>query len=581
MTFLSFLIVMMIGIFISFLRVRKEEREAVFDHAQQFAVSLDSIGDDNLREWFWNYLEEHPNDLYVLTSEDRYDSENLMHWRNDHQRMVDNLLLGNGGIEDIADLSEEDLRLTAETLYSTHGGVSELYVKDAKANGLLIYRYLGDDKAFVFLSTNPDENNRYHLGEIIELDPDEHPSLSRILEADEPEAEMGRFRDPVDGREHICVSCPIVANGRVCCVVDTDYIMSNSYGEPFNKVLGIIGHTLIYILTADILMVILINFTVVRPLRTLQKGIRNYMKDKKSEDVTQELVQTNGMESELGTLSRDITDLVHEIDRYTEEISTYASEKAKLKAELDIAAKIQTEMMPRRSSAFPYRKEFDIFGFMQPTLAVGGDFYDFFLIDDDHLGLVIADVSDKGVPSALLMMVSKTMIEATACLKGAFSHPKEIFRFVNRRLERNNDLCMFVTAWMGVLTISTGELVCTNAGHVSPAIMRADDGEGGFNLIRSRHSLPLAAYPNASFAGETFVLKKGDVFFQYTDGVTEATAPDGEMFGEERLTAALNECADKEPKEIISHVRERIGEFIGENDQYDDITMLCLKYIGR
>ena len=582
MTLLSFLVVMMIGIIISFLRVRMEEREAVYDQAEQYAVTLGSIGDDDMQEYFWNYLEEHSDEVRILSPEDREDSEKLLHWRNEHQRMVDAMSIKGEEVCDISDMSESDIRLLAESIYnSTISGLAELYVTKSKTQGIVIYRYTGDNRAFVFYSSRPDENNRYHLGEIIPFDLKEHPAVSRILKTDEPVMEVERFRDEDDGREHIYVPYPVMANGRVQCIVAMDYIMSNSYAELSDKVLRIIGHTLIYVMFADVILLILINFLVIRPLGIMQRGIRNYMKDKNSEDVTKELVKTNGMEDELGTLSRDITDLVHEIDRYLEEISAYASEKAKIEAQLDIATKIQAEALPRIFPAFPDRKEFDVYAYMRPTLAVGGDFYDFFLIDEDHLGLVIADVSGKGVPAALLMMVSKTMIESAACLKGDFTHPKDIFRFVNRSLEARNELCMFVTAWMGVLTISTGELVCSNAGHESPAIMRAGDGEGGFTLIQSRHSLPLAVYPDTSFSGESFVLNKGDVIFEYTDGVTEAVAPDGEMFGEVRLEAALNECADKEPREIINHVRERIREFIGENDQYDDITMLCLKYMGK
>ncbi len=244
--------------------------------------------------------------------------------------------------------------------------------------------------------------------------------------------------------------------------------------------------------------------------------------------------------------------------------------------DLTLASAIQEAALPRRFPPFPGRNEFDIHASMNPAKEVGGDFYDFFLIDDDHLAMVVADVSGKGIPAALFMMVSKTMIKNRA-LTGDIS-PSKVFESVNEQLCEGNQLEMFVTAWLGILTISTGHLVYTNAGHEYPALKRAN---GGFEIVKEKHSPPLATINDISFAEGEITLEKGDVIFMYTDGVTEATNSENELFGLDRMTEALNSDNTASCEAIDGNVANAIDCFVLEAPQFDDITMLCMRYNGR
>ena len=213
---------------------------------------------------------------------------------------------------------------------------------------------------------------------------------------------------------------------------------------------------------------------------------------------------------------------------------------------------------------------------MTPAKEVGGDFYDFFLVDEDHLAMVIADVSGKGVPAALFMMVSKALIKNRTMAD--CSNLSKVFGQVNDQLCEGNKVEMFVTAWLGVLTISTGELRTVNAGHEYPAVSRQG---GAFELLKDTHGLPLATMEGMTYREESFLLMPGDTLYVYTDGVVEAVTESRERFGMERMLEALNRNCQASPKELDRAVRETIQTFIGKTPQFDDVTMLCIKYTGK
>ena len=211
---------------------------------------------------------------------------------------------------------------------------------------------------------------------------------------------------------------------------------------------------------------------------------------------------------------------------------------------------------------------------MDPVKEVGGDFYDFYMLDDDHLALVIADVSDKGVPAALFMMSAKTILRYRARMGGG---PGEILTSVNAHLCKDNAMKMFVTVWLGILEISTGRLTCANAGHEYP-IVRGVGGE--FRVLRDRHGMVIGAMRKASYTDYTLDLAPGDAIFVYTDGVLEANNAAGEMYGMDRLEATLNRVADQSPEAILDAVRADVDAFVAGAKQFDDMTMLYMEYRG-
>lgn len=256
---------------------------------------------------------------------------------------------------------------------------------------------------------------------------------------------------------------------------------------------------------------------------------------------------------------------------YIRSFMAVTAEKERIGAELNVATQIQADMLPSIFPAFPGRSEFDIYAGMTPAKEVGGDFYDFFLVDDDHLALVIADVSGKGVPAALFMVIAKTLLK-NAMQMGL--SPKAALEKVNNQLCENNEAEMFVTVWLGLYQISTGHLTAANAGHEYPAIRRAD---GQFELFKDRHGFVLAGMENARYREYEVEIGVGDTLFVYTDGVAEATDSTNTLYGTDRMLAALNRNCSLEPEKLLHQVKADIDRFVGEAPQFDDITMLALQ----
>jgi sigma-B regulation protein RsbU (phosphoserine phosphatase) len=231
-------------------------------------------------------------------------------------------------------------------------------------------------------------------------------------------------------------------------------------------------------------------------------------------------------------------------------------------------------MLPHFFPPFPDREEFDIYASMDPAKEVGGDFYDFFLIDDDHLAVVIADVSGKGIPAALFMMGSKILVQNYAMTGMS---PGKVLEAVNRQICANNREQMFVTVWLGILEISTGRMTCSNAGHEYPVLKTPD---GYFELYRDKHGFIIGGMDGMRYKEYEITMLPGTKLFVYTDGVPEATDADSKLFGMDRMLAALNELQDASPEELLKNVRAHVDAFVGDAEQFDDLTMVCLQYRG-
>ena len=279
---------------------------------------------------------------------------------------------------------------------------------------------------------------------------------------------------------------------------------------------------------------------------------------------------------EIGVLARSVKKMETDIISYIDNLTRVTAEKERIGAELNVATQIQANMLPSIFPPFPDRKEFDIYATMTPAKEVGGDFYDFFLIDDDHIALVMADVSGKGVPAALFMVIAKTLIKDRA-ISGEFS-PSKILASANEQLCEGNEAELFVTVWLAIIEISTGKGMAANAGHEHPTIRRAD---GSYELVQYRHSPAVATMEGMKFREHEFVLFPGDSLFVYTDGVPEATDADNELFGCDRMLEALNKQPDAEPETILRNVKEAVDAFVGSAPQFDDLTMLGFRYNGK
>ena len=319
---------------------------------------------------------------------------------------------------------------------------------------------------------------------------------------------------------------------------------------------------------------IYVFFFAFKPLKKIKENVQEYAETKNSEKVRAQLSEIH-YKNEIGDLARGVSAMTEEIDSHLLEIQRITTEKERIGAELNIAKKIQADMLPNIFPPFPQISEFNIYATMRPAKEVGGDFYDFFMVDKTHIALVIADVSGKGVPAALFMVIARTVIKNRTMLGGTLG---EIFRDVNKQLCANNTADFFVTVWMAIVDIETGKGISINAGHEHSVVRRAD---GNFELQRYQHSLPLAVMDGTKFKEREFKLNPGDRIFVYTDGVPEANNQKDELFGTDRMLFSLNQDPEAPLQDILHQLQKDIDCFAEGAEQFDDITMLIFDYLGE
>ncbi|MCR4990889.1 MAG: PP2C family protein-serine/threonine phosphatase [Lachnospiraceae bacterium] len=364
---------------------------------------------------------------------------------------------------------------------------------------------------------------------------------------------------------------PMTVSGTTVAIVGVEIPMTTLHGDLRRFIIFI---SLVALLATAVLLILgsaFFNRSVIRPIRLVSHEAEDFIKnDNKISEKLKEIKTGDEIES----LSESLLKMEIGINEYIDNLTKVTAEKERIGAELNIATQIQADMLPRIFPPYPDRKEFDLYATMDPAKEVGGDFYDFFLIDEDHIALVMADVSGKGVPAALFMVIAKTLIKNRAQMGGT---PGQILHDVNEQLCEGNESDLFVTVWLAIVEISTGKGIAANAGHEHPAIMRAG---AGFELSVYRHSLVVGVMEGTRFADHEFELHPGDCLFVYTDGVAEATDSSNELYGTDRMIEALNREPGASPDKIIANVNEGINKFVKEAEQFDDITMLCFRYFG-
>lgn len=519
------------------------------------------------------YWQEHYEEMEFLYDDDEKlaEKEKLLRQKLDGMTEVSYVT-----VEEAYALDEEGQRLLAETCYALLSRSMDRYKR--AYNALYLYSFVvKGDELFILVTGVKDGELRIHSGgEVYELgstSPYEegwYPILDEILRTKKPAASMELSMHRGADRSAVHVFNPVYVDGEFSMIVAVSMEWKDLLSEAIRvSLLVAVVAALLFVLAAAG-FIQLIRKVAVKPLQKEQAIIKAYKENKNTQEAVRALsTVTSG--NEIEELAENFSSMVSELDRYMEEIRTVTAEKERIGAELSVAKQIQADMLPSIFPPFPERSEFDIYASMNPAKEVGGDFYDFFLIDDDHLALVIADVSGKGVPAALFMVVSKTLLKNQALMK---KEPKDVLMTVNNQLCENNDAHMFVTVWLGIYEISTGILKAANAGHEYPAIRRAD---GQFELFKDKHGLVLAGMEDVKYRQYELQLNAGDTLFVYTDGVAEATNSENELFGTERMIDSLNKKPDAGPKELICNVNEGITGFVGGADQFDDITMLAVK----
>ena len=471
-------------------------------------------------------------------------------------------------VEEVESLSPEMQYLFANQCYLRIAETYEAAMDDYSMNELFLVIPERSDRALVIFDSRRNEDGSYRLGEMLDM---------RELEAAWNNYEIASSRNylnwtwlrftekddfgfysefPYSEESEPARLCDMIKSGEVYAQM--------TFTETFRQQVALFFGAL------ALIVLLVLYFSLVKPLLRMKESLNEYRQDKDAQKVVEGL-STIRARNEIGVFAEDFSDLAQEMDRYTKEVAELAGKQERVNTELRMASQIQEAMLP---DAIPDRSDFDLYAMMDPAKAVGGDFYDFFLIDETHLALLIADVSDKGVPAALFMMSSRNLINYRAKQGGT---PGEILSDINTQISSSGLTEMFVTVWMGILDLETGRMVCTNAGHEFP-VLRGPDGV--FRIYKDKHCLVVGAMEDVQYKDYVLELNPGDALFLYTDGAPEASNSAQEFYGLERLEKALNSAPQDTPEQIVKSVRADIEAFVEDAEQFDDLTMLCLVYKG-
>ena len=426
---------------------------------------------------------------------------------------------------------------------------------------------------FVFNIVNKDSGfEAYPTGFVKETTNDEYKQKYRRMYEEKSEEEIVvRDKGFIETGSHITAMKTLHNSygspSGILCVQRQMDALTKARNEYLIRVFYAVAALIVII---SLIYAFFLHRLVIDPLRTITHETERFSsRPSEPEKQLSELVKTK---NEIGKLAHSVDMMERDTLAYIENLTKMTAEQQRIGTELEVASAIQQSML---NSVRPDRNEFDIAASMTPAKEVGGDFYDFFMVDDDHLAMVMADVSGKGVPAALFMMVSKIVIADSTLV---YRSPAEILAYVNERICKKNTLDMFVTVWLGILEISTGIVTACNAGHEYPVIGR--NGKG-FSLLTDNHGFVIGGMSGMKYKDYTFKLDPGDSVFLYTDGVAEATDGEERLFGTDRLLAALNKSPQSSPQELIEHVIEDVDRFVGDAPQFDDMTMMCVRYAGK
>ena len=372
---------------------------------------------------------------------------------------------------------------------------------------------------------------------------------------------------------HITTLVPLKnSSGETVAILCVQRMMDRMVEARRPYLIMIAGSAVLLMLLSAIISAIYLRKQIIRPIHKVIREAKRFAAENKPGE---KLGADISYIEDISVLATSIDKMEEEMLQYIDHLTVATAEKERIGTELTLATAIQANSLPNTFPAFPDRTDFDIYASMTPAKEVGGDFYDFFLVDDDHLALVIADVSGKGIPASLFMMVTKILVSEISNFDVS---PAEVLRLVNERICKHNPEDMFVTAWLGFLELSTGKLICANAGHEDPAVMRKD---GDFELLKSRHGFVIGAMDMVKYRDFEFSLSPGDKLFLYTDGLPEATDLNEKMMTLDGMLKALNQVKAKDPQGIIEGVIKSVNDFVGEAPPFDDMTMVCLEMKGE
>ena len=391
-----------------------------------------------------------------------------------------------------------------------------------------------------------------------------------MFEEDSSHEIVYRFKGTETYHPHITMMVPVKkSSGEVTAILCVQ--------RPINELNAILRPYLITVGAAVMILSVLLAYiisTIIRnqfvaPVRKVSDEAMRFAR----ENTVGEALGSISPYNEISNLALSIDKMEADMDQYIQNLTAATAEKERIHAEISLAGSIQENAIPNEFPAFPDRTDFDIYASMTPAKGVGGDFYNFFLLDDDHLVILIGDVSGKGIPGALFMMMSNIILTERINIGGT---PAEILYHVNNSICEQNEMDMFVTLWLGIIELPTGRVIAANAGHEDAAVYRSG---GEFELYKTKHGIPAGAMSGARYRDFEIQLGRGDKLFIYTDGVPEAMDVDNHMFTLGKMIDTLNSEREKTPAEILDGIHKAVDEHAGEAPQFDDLTMLCFEYL--
>ena len=428
---------------------------------------------------------------------------------------------------------------------------------------------------FLFSTMNQESSyTQYEFGYVRETTNEEYALKYRqIYEYHSAKELVVRDKGYIETDPHITAMIPLINSDGECkailCVqrqMDKMIEVRNSY---VRKVLLAMAITALLIIIG---LSLKLTRSLLRPIHVITAEATRFAAEnvRTGEKLTNTIKNTD----EIGQLADAIDRMELQVHDYVSHLTRVTAEKERISTELSLAARIQMDMIPSVFPAFPDRKDFDIYASVEPAREIGGDFYNFFLIDETHLCAIIADVSGKGVPAALFMMASTIVLVDNARMGKS---PAEILKSANEAICATNREEMFVTVWLGILDLETGKLTTANAGHEYPYLKQPG---GAYEMVSDPHSFVVGGLEGIVYRNYEIMMEPGARLFVYTDGVVEATDKDEVLFGTERLLNALNKEPDAEPEKLLANVKESVDKFVADAEQFDDMTMLCLEYNG-
>ena len=352
-------------------------------------------------------------------------------------------------------------------------------------------------------------------------------------------------------------------------------VLGSTFEDPSYQFLLIIAFTSVLTLLVSLIHISVIERRITNPLYDFIDFADNYFKTKDRNESLDKLKKHIDNDDSTGVLARSFIRIYNSIKTNLDQLQIATSEKEIFETEFDVASEIQSNMLPKDFEEFSQKELFEVYAYMNPAREVGGDFYDYFKVDDDNVYFVIGDVSDKGIPATLFMVKTLYLIKNHSKFNENLS--QMIGEVNDLAYERNNEE-FFLTTWIGKLNLKTGKLSYVNAGHNQPLIKH---GSNSFEYMGTRPNLVIGGMEGISYVEHEIDLNEGDMLFLYTDGVTEANENYNEFYGEDRLREVINKNKDEKLSDIIKEVNRDIDKFCNNSEQFDDTSMLIIKYNGR